>query len=67
MKENVGTGDRIFRSIAGPALMTIGYTRLGGRRGRSAGLAAIVAGVLLIESAITKVCPVNALLGIDTR
>jgi hypothetical protein len=67
MKENVGTRDRIFRSAVGPALMALGYTRLGGRAGRLAGLATMVAGVLTIESAITRVCPANAMLGIDTR
>jgi hypothetical protein len=66
MKENVGTVDRVLRSVAGPALVVIGYSRLGGREGRPAGLAALTAGVLMIESAITRVCPVNALVGIDT-
>jgi hypothetical protein len=67
VKENVGTTDRLLRAALGPALMLAGYTRLGGRHGDPAGLAAIVAGVLVVESAITKVCPVNALAGIDTR
>jgi hypothetical protein len=31
------------------------------------GLAAMIAGTLVAESAITKVCPVSALAGIDTR
>lgn len=67
MKENVGQADRIVRSIAGPALILAGYARLGGRDGEPAGLAAMIAGALLIESAITRVCPVNAVAGIDTR
>jgi len=67
MKENVGTADRIVRSIAGPALMAVGYTKLRGRRGRPAGLMAMIGGALLAESAITRVCPLNALFGIDTR
>ncbi|MBA2665238.1 MAG: DUF2892 domain-containing protein [Bradymonadaceae bacterium] len=67
MKENVGTLDRIARSIAGPALILLGYSRWGGHRGELGGLAAIVAGTTLIESAITRVCPVNGLLRIDTR
>ncbi len=67
MKENVGTIDRIARSIIGPTLMVVGYKRLGGDRGELAGLATIVAGAALVESAITRVCPLNALFGIDTR
>jgi hypothetical protein len=67
MKENVGTADRALRSLVGPALLGAGYARLGGREGRTAGLTAMIAGALIIESAITRVCPVNAMLGIDTR
>lgn len=67
MKENVGTTDQILRGLVGPTLMALGYTRLGGYKGRAAGLAALVGGALVIESAITRTCPLNALLGIDTR
>lgn len=67
MKENVGKNDRIIRSLAGPALITFGYFGLGGNKGQLAGLASIVAGTLIAESAITKVCPVNTFFGIDTR
>lgn len=67
MKENVGKKDRFIRSIVGPGLITFGYSGLGGNRGRLTGLAAIVVGTLITESAITKVCPVNAIFGLDTR
>jgi hypothetical protein len=67
MKENVGRIDRIGRAVIGPALMALGYTRLRGRDGETAGLAAMIVGAMLIDSAITRVCPGNALLGIDTR
>ena len=67
MKENVGTEERIVRSLLGPTLMAVGYTKLGGGKGRTAGIAAMIAGTLLIESAITRICPLNALLGINTR
>lgn len=67
MKENVGTKDQIIRSITGPALMVAGYTALGGRNGRVAGLATMIFGALVVESAVTRVCPLNAALGIDTR
>ena len=67
MKENVGTTDRVIRSIVGPGLIALGYTRLGGSEGRLAGLLAMMGGVAVVESAITRTCPVNGLLGLDTR
>jgi hypothetical protein len=67
MQENVGRADRIVRSIIGPALMLFGYGPLGARKGRGMGLLTVIGGALLVESAITRVCPVNALLGLDTR
>jgi hypothetical protein len=67
MKENVGGGDRVMRFVAGPAMIALGYTFLGGRRGSAAGLATMAAGLLTIESGITRVCPVNRMIGIDTR
>jgi hypothetical protein len=67
MQENVGTTDRLLRSFAGPALLAYGIARLGGIRREPYGIAALVGGALILESAITRVCPLNALLGIDTR
>jgi hypothetical protein len=67
MKENVGTEDRLLRFVVGPLLIGLGYARLGGNHGAPAGLAAMIGGALVVESAITAVCPLNALLGLDTR
>ncbi len=67
MKENVGTTDRIIRSIAGPALFVTGYTKWGGNKGKTGGLVAMFLGFALIETAITRVCPLNELVGLDTR
>ncbi len=67
MKENVGRRDQVIRGVAGPALIALGYGLWGGREGRLPGLAAIVAGTAVIESAVTRVCVLNRLLGIDTR
>ena len=67
MKENVGRIDRIVRFVVGPALVGVGYTRLGGYEGSLPGLAAMLVGALIVESAVTRVCPMNALLRIDTR
>jgi uncharacterized membrane protein len=66
MQENVGPVDRTVRSVVGPALMLLGATRLGARDGALLGLAALVGGALLVENAITGVCPLNAALGIRT-
>jgi hypothetical protein len=67
MKENVGSIDRAVRSVLGPAMLVLGYTGLGGNKGKPLGLMTILAGCSLIESAITRVCPLSALFGIDTR
>jgi uncharacterized membrane protein len=67
MQENVGKVDRIIRSVVGPSLMLMGFRRLGGRAGRPMGLASMIGGALIVESAITKVCPLNEAMGIDTR
>jgi hypothetical protein len=67
MEKNVGRADQVARLMAGPALLILGYSRMGGREGRTLGLLAMMSGVSLIESAITRICPVSALLGIDTR
>ena len=67
MKENVGKKDRIIRSLVGPSLMIAGYTSLKGCKGKVSGLATMIFGALIIESAITRVCPLNAAFGFDTR
>lgn len=67
MKENVGRVDQIGRFIVGPTLAAVGYARLGGKCGSLPGLIAMMTGALLTETAITRVCPINRLLGLDTR
>ncbi|HET7230645.1 MAG TPA: DUF2892 domain-containing protein [Longimicrobium sp.] len=66
MRENVGGADRTFRLVAGPMLMALGYARLGGRDGGVGGILAMLAGALITETAITRVCPVNEALNVDT-
>lgn len=67
MKENVGKLDRMVRSVLGPSLIMVGYTSLGGGRGRPLGLLSLMAGVAITESAITRVCPLSELFGVDSR
>ncbi|HEU0012697.1 MAG TPA: DUF2892 domain-containing protein [Longimicrobium sp.] len=66
MRENVGGADRTVRMVAGPALLALGFTRWGGGAGRLAGLLAMLGGALITETAITRVCPLNEALGVDT-
>lgn len=66
MKENVGHFDRVLRAFLGSVLLSVGVTGLGAMRGRIPGLATMIAGILTIESAITRVCPTNYLAGVDT-
>jgi len=65
MQENVGNTDRLLRIGIGASLATIGLLRL--KSGHVGPALFLAAGALLLESAITRVCPVNSLLGLDTR
>ena len=66
MRENVGGADRLMRAVAGPALLALGYGRWGGRDGTLPGLLVMLAGALITETAVTRVCPLNEALGVDT-
>ena len=66
MKENVGGADRIARAVAGPVLFALGYARWGGREGGLPGILAMLGGAFLVETALTRVCPVNEVAGVDT-
>ncbi len=66
MKENVGRNDQTMRSMLGPLMLFAGYFILGGRKGRASGLMTMIAGALVTETAITRTCPLNDYLGIDT-
>ena len=66
MRENVGGADRAMRALAGPALMLLGYTKWGGGEGAPVGLLLMLGGALVTETAITRVCPLNEALGVDT-
>jgi hypothetical protein len=65
MRENVGHIDRIVRAIIGPGLMALGAEAL--RRRRMAGALGVAVGAMVLESAITRVCPLNTALHLDTR
>jgi uncharacterized membrane protein len=66
MQENVGMRDRWIRGVVGSALVGGGLAAVARQRPLTA--AALTAlGAVLLETAITRVCPVSALLGVDTR
>lgn len=65
MQENVGNLERSLRAVAGPMLVRWGYRRLKKPRRRLLGVVAIVGGAMVAETAMTRVCPINAALGID--
>lgn len=65
MQENVGTIDRWVRVAVGGTLVTAGLYGLARRNVLPAAL--LTTGALVLESALTRVCPVNAWLGVDTR
>jgi hypothetical protein len=63
MKPNVGTIDRVIRTLAGAALLAVGF--LGGLASPWTFVAMGVGAVLLL-TAIIGFCPPYALLGINT-
>lgn len=67
MKENVGKEDQIVRTIVGISLLPLGYKKWGGENGNLIGIGVMMFGVLLLESAVTKVCPLNKALGVNTK
>jgi hypothetical protein len=66
MRENVGGADRIARAVIGPALMVLGYGGVRDRQGTLLGALSLVAGTYLAQTALSRVCPVNEALGVDT-
>jgi hypothetical protein len=66
MQENIGNLERWLRVAAGGALV-LGGARALGARGALAPALVLASGALVLETALTRVCPLNALLGVDTR
>ncbi|WP_049889329.1 YgaP family membrane protein [Natronolimnohabitans innermongolicus] len=62
MDRNVGGIDRIWRIVAGVALLVYGYRN----RDRTVGTLAFVAGSDVFATAVIQRCPLNALFGINT-
>lgn len=66
MQENVGGPELVVRAVVGPACVLAALTVLGARAGRPLGLAALAYGAVVTETAVTRTCSVNGLVGRDT-
>ncbi|WP_254532599.1 YgaP family membrane protein [Natrinema gelatinilyticum] len=68
MKHNIGSADRVVRLIGGALLVVIGVASLAGllEFGTVAGVGAVLIGAIFLGTALTRVCLVYRLLGIET-
>ena len=64
MKKNIGQTDRIIRFVLGAVLMALRFL---GTLSGTAGLIALIAGIVLIVTAFINFCPIWALLKINTK
>ena len=62
MPKNMGSTDRIIRSVVGVVLLILALTSLGGALAWIAG----IVGVVMLATAAMGSCPPYALLGINT-
>jgi uncharacterized membrane protein len=65
VKENVGRLDQIVRGVVGAGAVALALSQL--RKHPILGALGIVAGAMVTETAVTRVCPLNTALGLDTR
>ena len=65
MKENVGRIERIVRIAVGSSLVAGSLSQL--HRHPVLSVLGSVAGALVVETGVTRVCPLSAALGIDSR
>ena len=66
MQVNIGRIDQIVRGVVGTAITGLGIAQLP-RGNRGLGAIAIAIGAMIMQSAVTRVSPGYAILGIDTR
>ncbi|SFS10312.1 Protein of unknown function [Halomicrobium zhouii] len=68
MEYNIGTADRAVRLAVGGLLAALGGASLAGalETGPLVGVLALLVGAVLIGTALTRVCLVYRVLGIDT-
>ncbi|WP_090623102.1 YgaP family membrane protein [Natrinema salaciae] len=68
MKNNIGSTDRIGRAVGGAVLAAIGVATLVGALefGTVVGVLAVVVGAVLLGTALTRICLLYRILGVDT-
>jgi hypothetical protein len=73
MEKNVGGFDRNARLVVGPILLLLGVAVLGdlvtvvaGTTGLAIGVVAALVGAVLLVTGLSRTCPLNSVLGIDT-
>lgn len=73
MQKNVGGYDRIARLVVGPALIVVGaaaavgiLTLAAGTLGVALAALALLVGAVLLVTGLTRKCPLNSVLGMNT-
>lgn len=73
MEKNVGGYDRLARLVVGPVLIVVAVAAIGGVVTIASGTTgavivalALLVGAVLTVTAVTRTCPLNSLLGINT-
>ncbi|WP_254525661.1 YgaP family membrane protein [Natrinema caseinilyticum] len=68
MDHNIGSADRIVRLIGGAVLIAIGVASLVGLLGFGtvAGVGAVLIGAVFLGTALTRICLVYRILGVET-
>jgi|APSaa5957512622_1039677.scaffolds.fasta_scaffold483015_1 hypothetical protein len=64
MKKNVGQTDKIIRIVAGAILLILRFTSI---LAGTAGLVALIVGIILIATGFLNFCPIWAALKINTK
>ncbi len=63
---NVGRIDRVIRAVIGIALIGAGGWAWDGWQGAPGGIVAVIAGAVLLGTALTAFCPLYRVLGVRT-
>ena len=64
---NVGTADRLIRLVFGAVLIALPFFVESMALPATLGVVSLVAGVILVVTAVFKFCPIYGILGLRTR
>ena len=65
MIKNVGSTDKVLRIVVGIVLVALAFLKLGGISS-AGGIVAVVAGAVLILTAVVNFCPIYRIFGLRT-